>query len=210
MGDLCQVNSHGTGEPLAQCQDKALVRKILVLPYQPFRQIAFRRYGVETDLPSAFAVSQIGNSKVQCRFNFALLVLPLFQTDAIRLKYPNSDAGILLDLFLTEQIGCFPGTVCQADPLEFFLSGLSVHGIKQQHQQRTAPNNQIEQQQVMEDCQHDRRGQGNCPGKCLGICLLACNPYHTYEIENNEGQFAGKIGDAIGSGGKTPPEPTAD
>ena len=108
---MCKIDRYRAGVAFPQHQHKALRRKIAVLPLHHFRQIISGRNSIHQHTALALSVGQLDNGDSQRRFNGKAFLVPLLQRNALILKLPYRNAGIILVAVLAEQIGRHPRIV---------------------------------------------------------------------------------------------------
>ena len=145
MGNVCKVDRHGPGIPLAQHQHKAFVGKAADIPTQYLRQILSGRNGIQQHAALALGVCQLNDGYPQRRLNGGTLFLPILERNAPVIKLPNRNAGILAVAALAEQIRRYTGVVHEADALKPVPCHPPPYWIEQQ---RRAAKQQINSQSI--------------------------------------------------------------
>ena len=96
MRNVREVDRHRAGIAFAQHQHKTLWGKIALLPEQHIRQLVCGRNSIDANGFPSCPPCKPGDDNMKCRFDGALLVLPLGKRDAAGVKLPNRQFRKLL------------------------------------------------------------------------------------------------------------------
>lgn len=118
MGNVCKVDRHGPGIPLAQHQHRTFAGKAAVIPTQHLRQFLSGGNGIYQHAALAPGVCQLDNVYPQRRLNGGAFFLPFINRNAPVIKLPYRNAGIAAVAAFVEQIRRYTGVVHETDALK--------------------------------------------------------------------------------------------